>query len=118
MMNYVISAEQTRVFSEYAEHIGFLLKEKNLQAVDIVSQKFYLHQNGEWTIFSGRNASHPAPFSLDLILTEFACHKMGGWNIGLMSIKNQEKFNELFADFIGLMKVDEEYLKGNLLDSE
>lgn len=117
MSNYIITPEQIALFNEYVKSICFLLKEKKLEAVDIVSQKFYLYQNGEWIIFSGMNISHPSPFSVDLLLTEFACHKMGGWNLGLMSIKDQETLDKLFADFIELMKIDEQYLSGDLSDS-
>jgi len=111
MSNYVISTEQTTVFNNLVKSIGTLLKTRKTEAIDVVSEKFYLYATGEWTIFSGKNATHPAPFSLELLFTEFACHKMGGINLNLVSIKNQEKFDQLFSEFIEFLKIDEEYLK-------
>jgi hypothetical protein len=111
--NYVISNEQTTIFNNLTNSICSLLEETRAGCIDIVSNRIYLEETGEWTTYSDKN-DLIFLFSLEEVLTEFACFKMGGENLGLVSIKNQEKFDELFGNFIELMAIDEQALKDML----
>ena len=113
MSNYVISNEQTTIFNNLTNSICSLLEETRAGCIDIISDRIYLEETGEWVAFSARN-DKSFLISLEEILTEFACHKMGGENLGLVSIKDQEKFDSLFRNFIELMEIDESHLKDML----
>ncbi|MFA5830442.1 MAG: hypothetical protein WC878_01295 [Candidatus Paceibacterota bacterium] len=113
MSNYVISEEQTTAFDNLKNSICLLLEETKQGVIDIVSNRIYLEQTGEWTVFSGKN-DHSYLLTLEEVLTEFACHRMGGENLGLVSIKDQEKFDSLFNGFVELMEIDERFLKDSM----
>ncbi len=118
MSNYVISNEQKDLYHELKDRLVYLILKSKREILDIVSNRIYLCEDGEWTIISEKHEVTEGTLSLHVLLTEYACHLMGGRNLGIMVIKDQETFNRLFNGFIELMKVDEEFLTGDPYDTD
>jgi len=96
------SPEQERRFSEAITNICALLK-KN-EASNVLHNTLYLHQDRTWSWrfeSSGADLGHA---SLDRIMLEFACFQMGGFNLDLVCIKDQETFDELWSDLLARME--------------
>ncbi|MCX6738426.1 MAG: hypothetical protein NT098_00015 [Candidatus Parcubacteria bacterium] len=117
MLNYVISNEQKDLYHEIKKRLCFLMLKSKREILDVVSNRIYLCEDGEWTIISEKNEVTEGVLSLHILLTEYACHLMGGRNLGMMVIKDQEAFDQLFNGFVELMKIDQEFLTGDPYDT-
>ena len=115
MPNYVISKEQKYCFSDLRDRLVYLILKNKQETLDVVPNRIYLCEDGEWTIISEKHEVIEEIRSLHVLLLEYACHLMGGRNLGLIAIKDQKSFDQLFNGFIELMKVDEEFLTGGSL---
>lgn len=94
----VSSPEQERQFSEAIARICSLLKDN--EVIDVLPRTLYLHKDRTWSWrFESTGASVGAA-SLEQIMIEFACHKMDGFNMNIMRIKDQETFDELFVELM------------------
>lgn len=99
------SPEQEWLFSEAITRIRALLKEREL--IDVLPQFLYLHKDGAWSLrFDSTGCDMHLP-TLEKIMLELACHEMGGVNLGLMCIKDQETFDKLFDKLLGYMRETE-----------